>query len=41
MPKDSNDIDEKLLRQLVEKITVYDDRFTFESKSGGMVEIDK
>ena len=33
--------DEKLVRQLVEKITVYDDRFVVEFKSGEKVEIDK
>ena len=33
--------DEKLVRQLVEKITVYDDQFVVEFKSGEKVEIDK
>ena len=33
--------DEKLVRQLVEKITVYDDCFVIEFKSGEKVEIDK
>ncbi len=33
------DYDETLVRQLIEKITVYDDRLTFEFKSGFEVEV--
>lgn len=38
-PTEVAEYDEKLVRQLVEKVTVYDDRFTVEFKSGVTVEI--
>ena len=33
--------DEKLVRRMVEKITVYEDKFTVEFKSGTSVEVER
>lgn len=35
-----SEYDEKLVRRLIEKVTVYEDRFTVEFKSGVMVEVE-
>jgi hypothetical protein len=32
--------DEKLVRRLIDKVTVYEDRFEVVFRSGGMVEVD-
>ena len=34
------EFDEKLVRRLIEKVTVYEDRFAVEFKSGVMIEVE-
>lgn len=39
--KEINEYDEKLVRKMIEKVTVYDDKFTVEFKSGVSVDIER
>lgn len=40
-PTTITEYDEQLVRRLVEKVTVYEDRFTVEFKSGMTVDVEK
>lgn len=40
-PTDITEYDEQLIRRLIEKVTIYEDKFTVEFKSGLMVDVDK
>lgn len=39
--KEIDEYDEKLVRKMIEKVTVYDDKFTVEFKSGASVDIER
>jgi site-specific DNA recombinase len=39
-PTSINEYDESLVRRLIEKITVYEDKFTVEFKSGVTVDVE-
>ena len=39
--KEINEYDEKLVRKMIEKVTVYADKFTVEFKSGASVDIER
>jgi site-specific DNA recombinase len=40
-PISSTEYDKQLVRRLIEKVTVYGDKFTVEFKSGVMVDVDE
>jgi site-specific DNA recombinase len=40
-PTTLTEYDESLVRRLIEKVTIYEDKFTVEFKSGVTVDVDK
>jgi site-specific DNA recombinase len=40
-PTSINKYDEQLVRRLIEKVTVYEDKFTVEFKSGATVDVNE
>ncbi|TJX15453.1 integrase [Tissierella creatinini] len=41
LPHRVTEYDEQLIRRLIEKVTVYEDKFTVEFKSGVTVDVDE
>jgi site-specific DNA recombinase len=40
-PTDITEYDEQLIRRLIEKVTIYEDKFTVEFKSGATVDVEE